>query len=61
MGVVPELAYYVLSGSIVVTGETEEHILNAGDFIHMQAGEKRALKINGQVPASLLVIIVPPA
>ncbi len=60
MGAVPELAYYVLSGSIIVTGKSEEHILNAGDLIHMAAGEERALKVNGQVPASLLVVIVSP-
>ncbi len=58
MGKVPELAYYVLSGSIQVKGREEEHILNAGDLVHFAAGEERALKVNGQAPASLLVIIV---
>ncbi len=59
MGKVPELAYFVLSGSITVTGKEEEHTLNVGDLVHFNAGEERALKVNGQEPASLLVIIVP--
>lgn len=58
MGKVPELAYYVLSGSIIVQGRDEEHILNAGDLVHFTAGEERALKVNGQIPASMLVMIV---
>ncbi len=60
MGTVPELAYYVLSGSITVKGKSEEYILNAGDLIHIAEGEERALSVNGQVPASLLVVIVSP-
>ncbi len=58
MGKVPEMAFYVLSGSIQVKGKEEEHILNAGDVVHFSAGEERALKVCGQVPASILVIIV---
>ncbi len=57
-GAVPELAYYVLSGSITVSGKSEEHVLNAGDLVHFAAGEERAVKVNGQAPASLLVAIV---
>ncbi len=60
MGTVPELAYYVLSGSIMVKGRAEETILNAGDLIHFAAGEERSIKVNGQVPASLPVVIVAP-
>ncbi len=55
---VPEMAYYVLSGSIQVRGREEEHILTAGDLIYFSAGEERELKVNGQTPASILVIIV---
>ncbi len=61
MGAVPELAYYVLSGSITVKGKTEEYVLDAGDLIHLAAGEDRAMKVNSQVPASLLVMIVAPS
>ncbi len=60
MGVVPELAYYVLSGSITVKDKVEEYVLNAGDLVHFAAGEERALKVNGQAPASMLVVIVAP-
>ncbi len=60
MNVVPELTeliYYVLSGSIVIQDKAGEHILNAGDLVHFGAGDERAIKVNGQVPASLLVVI----
>ncbi len=55
---VPEMAFYVLSGSMQVRGRDEEHILNAGDLIYFSAGDERELKVNGQAPASILVIIV---
>ncbi len=61
MKAVPELVYYVLSGSIMVQGKAEEHVLNVGDVVHMDAGEERAFKVNGQAPASLLVVIVAPS
>ncbi len=60
MKAVPELVYYVLSGSILIQGKADEHILDAGDLVHFDAGEERAFKVNGQVPASLLVVIVAP-
>ncbi len=60
MKAVPELIYYVLSGSIIVQANAEEQILNTGDLVHFDAGEERAFKVNGQTPASLLVVIVAP-
>ncbi len=54
---VPELIYYVLAGSIVVQAKGEEQTLNTGDVVHFEAGEERAFKVNGQTPASLLVVI----
>jgi len=57
----PERAYYVLSGSITVRGKAEEHVLNAGDVIHIGTGEERAITVNGQQPASLLVVIATPS
>ncbi len=57
MKAVPELIYYVLSGSIVVQGKAGEQMLNVGDLVHFDAGEERAFKVNGQAPASLLVVI----
>ncbi len=59
--VVPELLYYVLSGSIVVQANAQEQILNTGDLVHFDAGEERAFKVKGQTPASLLVVIVAPS
>ncbi len=58
---VPELVYYVLSGSIIVQGKAQEQVLNAGDLVHFDAGEERAFKVNGQMPASLLVVLVAPS
>ncbi len=60
MKAVPELIYYVLSGSIVVQTKAQEQILNTGDLVHFDPGEERAFKVNGQVPASLLVVIAAP-
>ncbi len=61
MGAGPERAYYVLSGSITVRGNTEEYVLNPGDAIHIGPGEERAITVNGQDPAELLVVIVTPS
>ena len=55
-----ELIYYVLSGSITIQVKTGEHILNVGDLVHFGAGDERAIKVNGQVPASILVVIAAP-
>lgn len=60
MKAVPELIYYILSGSIMIQGKAGEHILSAGDLVHFDAGEERAFKVNGQAPASLLVVIAAP-
>ncbi len=57
MGAGPERVYYVLSGSITVKGKAEEHVLNPGDVIHIATGEERAITVNGQKPAELLVVI----
>ncbi len=54
----PELAYYVLSGSITVMCNDEEYLLNAGDLIHIAEGKERLLKVNGQVPASVMVMAI---
>ncbi len=55
-----ELIYYVLSGSIMIQDKRGDHILHAGDLVHFGAGDERAVKVNGQVPASLLVVIAAP-
>ncbi len=58
---VPELIYYVLSGSMVVQANSEQHILDTGDLVHFDAGEERGFKVRGQAPASLLVVSVAPS
>jgi len=37
-------AYYVLSGSVLMNGKAEEHLLESGDMIYIAAGEKSAIK-----------------
>lgn len=53
-----ERAYFVLSGSVVVKGNTEEYLLEPGDLIYIAAGEEREIQVTGIEPATLFVIIV---
>ena len=52
-----ERAYYLLSGTLAITGEDEEHILQPGDIIYIAAGEERAIRVLGDQPATMLVIM----
>jgi quercetin dioxygenase-like cupin family protein len=52
-----ERVYYVLSGSIKITGKNEEYVLSPGDMVYIGAGEDRAFKTLGTEPATILVII----
>lgn len=53
-----ERAYYVLSGSIKITGKSEEYVLSPGDLIYIGAGEERAFTALGTEPATILVNII---
>ena len=53
-----ERVYYVITGSITVTSETEEHILNEGDIIYIPPNEPRAISVNNNEPASMLVVVI---
>jgi quercetin dioxygenase-like cupin family protein len=53
-----ERAYYVLSGTLKITGKNEEYEINPGDLIYIGAGEERAFQAMGTEPATILVIIV---
>ncbi|MBW1737520.1 MAG: cupin domain-containing protein [Deltaproteobacteria bacterium] len=53
-----ERVYFIISGSMVVKGKTEEYSLNAGDLIYIAAGEDREIQVPGPEPVTILVIIV---
>ncbi len=53
-----ERVYYVVNGSITVKGKDETHVLNPGDLIYIDAGEKRDMVVNGGKPAEVLVFII---
>jgi mannose-6-phosphate isomerase-like protein (cupin superfamily) len=55
-----ERVYYMISGSIIVSGKNEKHVLNRGDLIYIAPGEERDMSVNGSEPAAVLVIIVTP-
>jgi quercetin dioxygenase-like cupin family protein len=53
--------FYVLSGSIVArSGGEEVGILQAGDGIHIEAGEPHAFRNEGGEPCVLYILTVPP-
>ncbi len=53
-----ERLYYIISGSITVTGKDGEHVLNPGDSIYIPPNEDRSISVNNNEPATMLVIIV---
>jgi glyoxylate utilization-related uncharacterized protein len=55
-----ERVYYVVKGSITVSGPDEKHELNEGDLIYIGPGEERNMTINGGRPAEVLVFLITP-
>ena len=55
-----ERIYYVVKGSITVSGPNEKHVLNEGDLVYIAPGEERDMAINDGKPAEVLVFIVTP-
>lgn len=55
-----ERVYYVVKGSITVSGPNEKHVLNEGDLIYIAPGEERDMAINNGKPAEVLVFIITP-
>jgi mannose-6-phosphate isomerase-like protein (cupin superfamily) len=53
-----ERAYFILSGSMLVKGKTEEYRLNQGDLIYIAPSEEREVQVIGTEPVTSLVIIV---
>jgi quercetin dioxygenase-like cupin family protein len=53
-----EKIYYVLSGSMIVTTESEECTLQAGDIVYFGPNEERAVRIAGSEVCTVLVCIV---
>lgn len=52
-----ERAYYVISGSILVKGKNEEHLLEPDTLIYIAPDEERSFHNNGTTPATILVIM----
>jgi len=55
-----ERVYYVVKGSITVSGPNEKHVLDQGDLIYIAPGEERDMTINNGKPAEVLVFIITP-
>jgi quercetin dioxygenase-like cupin family protein len=55
-----ERVYYVVKGSVTVSGPGEKHVLNEGDCVYIAPGEERDMVINNGKPAEVLVFIVTP-
>jgi mannose-6-phosphate isomerase-like protein (cupin superfamily) len=53
-----ERAYYVMSGSIKVTGKKSENFtMGPGDVVYIGPGEEREFKVLGSEPATILVMV----
>ncbi len=55
-----ERVYYVVKGSITVSGGGEKHDLGEGDLVYIAPGEKRDVVVNDGKQAEVLVLIVTP-
>ena len=53
-----EKTYFVLSGSMVVKGKTEEYLIGPGDVLYIAAGEEREIKVIGSEPCTILLSVV---
>ncbi len=52
-----ERAYYLVSGLLAIKGQEDEYILKPGDMIYIAAGEDRAIRVLGNEPATMLVVM----
>ena len=55
-----ERVYYVVKGSVTISGPDEKHLLEEGDCIYIAPGEDRDMVVNNGKPAEVLVVIVNP-
>lgn len=55
-----ERVYFVVKGSITVSGGGEKHVLEEGGLVYIAPGEERDMVINNGKPAEVLVFIVTP-
>lgn len=53
-----ERAYFIISGSMLVKGKTEEYLLSQGDLIYIAPGEEREVQVIGAEPVTALVMII---
>lgn len=54
-----ETTYVGLAGALTVTVDGVDHVLTAGDTLHLVAGELRSVVNAGPTTASILVVIAP--
>ena len=57
--VIMEENFYVLEGQLTIYVDGKEHILNQGDFIHIEPEERHYLKNNGSVPCRFCMCLAP--
>ncbi len=52
-----ERTYFILSGSILVKGKSEEYLLEPGDMLYIGPGEEREIQTQGAEPCTVLLSI----
>lgn len=52
-----EKFYYVLGGTLAITGKSEEYVLQKDDAIYIAPGEEREMRVLGSEPCTVLVVI----
>lgn len=52
-----EKVYYVLDGSMIVKGHSEEYVLEKGDVIYIGPNEERAITVPGTDTCTILVVM----
>jgi len=53
-----ERTYFILSGSILVKGKSEEYLLEQGDMLYIGPGEEREIQVQGTEPCTVLLSVV---
>jgi len=52
-----ERTYFILSGSLLVKGKSEEYLLGQGDMLYIGPGEEREIQAQGSEPCTVLLSI----
>ena len=56
---VMEENFYILEGEVVIVVDAEEHILTAGDMIHIEPGEAHYLVNRADKPVKMVAVLAP--